>query len=63
MKGFIDEFGWQFIPKRKAEGLLASVGKTSLLIEPICVAWPCARWMSEDGLYGEFQRIMGDLGH
>ncbi len=62
LKDFTEDFDRKFIPKwssTNAESLLASVGKASLLIELICAAaWPCARWMSEDGLYVEVQKTL-----
>ncbi len=39
------------------ESVLATAGITFPLMEP------CAGWMGENGLHGEFQKTMGDLEH
>ncbi len=47
-----------------AESVLVTADNTSLLVELIGVATkPCAGWMGEDGLNGEFQRTMCGLGY
>ncbi len=55
----------QFVPKwdsPNTESILATVGTTSLLMEPIGVcAQPCAGRMGEDGLDGKFQKTTGNL--
>ncbi len=39
------------------ESVLSTAGITFPLVEP------CAGWMGEDGLHGEFQKTMGDPEH
>ncbi len=39
------------------ESVLSTAGTTFPLVEP------CAGWICEDGLHGEFQKTMGDREH